>query len=252
MLLATVPGWERGFGVGGNTGAWEDVHHRQGTFGAAPSATQYEHIETYGASMEDGSPTSPTFCQYQGGAAPTLSYQFIAGLSVFMCVRPEAAGLDATAVFKDRGTPLGVANNGWDITLNTANNWRVQICDGTTQIQCVGTSTPSFNVAARINSVVGFTWDLANIRLYVDGKLETTTACALNPALVFTTQSPRWFGSGVTAADVADITVGMGGIWGRVLSPSEIGLLYVDPFRVWRPFVTDKGLSAYQTFFLAF
>lgn len=264
MILACAPGWEMGFDIVNNFGPYEDkhmlgkagsTHFTGGSTGGIPTATSYEHSEEYASrSLEDGSPNTSNL-EFDFSGSPGFRFQFATFLSVFILARPEDVGNSNCAVFKCRSGGIGAAQNGWDIRFGTGNVWEAHIGDGVTDVACIGTTVTSFGTGPRINSHVGFTWDGANINLYVNGVLDKTQACALNPALVNNTQTPKLFGSGVLNTDIADVTVGMCCAWERVLTRGEISALYSDPFMPWRAADDTEELGAgadYQTYLNVF
>jgi hypothetical protein len=226
----------------------DDVTGFRGIWSRTVANLQYQRWWSgWGIDNGDGA-TSDSPVQYDD-IGTRYDVQF--GWSAACHIRPDLQVSDTTVPFFKRGPqPYGATNAGWTFTGGAGNVYRVRISDGATQLVALGTTVQDPN-ATRLDMLTA-TYDRANLRLFVNGVLEATTAGTIavgNPAgedIKF-----NGFGPPPTESTFPSF-IDMGCMWNRALTISEVRMLYSDPFIMWRLLDDDEGLADYQTFLLAF
>jgi hypothetical protein len=185
-----------------------------------------------GATVEDLSAAGAKRIVY---AATNNRYDVTRGLSAAVLMRPRVQ-YNGGQPFLSRATAFGVATECWVIGAEAGNLYYWEISDAIGADFVDSTTAQS---TSRTDLIVG-TYDGANIRIYVNGKLEGTTATTRvvnNLSLIDVAFGPFLAGSELL------VDFYMGAIWKRALTPQEIGRLYVDPYQLWRPTKAGRSLG---------
>jgi hypothetical protein len=188
-----------------------------------------------GFAINDGTTDTPQLFEDIG-----TRYDVTRGWSAFCSIRPDNVSADTTVpFFKRRDQPYGAGNSGWSFTGGPGNTYQVRISDGASQITVQSTTVQNTAVMHFICA----TYDRVNLKLFVNGNLEATTASAI--AVGNNTGEPiKYLGLGPPAAELffdGEMTVGI--MWSRALSGAEVALLNTDPYIMWRH-EPDDGLFA--------
>lgn len=255
LNIACSPGWEKGFTASTNDQACPRTPGA-GQFGtqAAPipgrglwevsgDASLYQvPFESYGRSIENGSVVNGSlrFGNMQT-FPPILSYESPFGWSLAILWHPQTVQSADQPIVARRASPYGATNAGWSLHCAAGNTYQARVSDGATQASVTSTTTQS---TTRVDLIIA-TYDRINLRMFVNGALEATTAATI--AVGNVNRSIRVYGTGG-----ADGTTGMLASWNRALTTSEIGSLYANPFAIWN---LDEEIDAdfqWSTFFSAF
>lgn len=256
LNIAVAPGWEKGFTDTSNQGAPRVPGAGQFGTPAAPvagrglweagvDASLYpKPFENYGRQAENGTILalngSLRFTNLQT-FPPVLSYETTFGLTVAILWRPQVATSADNPIMARRVSPYGAAQAGWSLHTVFGTAYEFRISDGAVQAAATSTSTQN---TSRVDLIVA-TYDRVNLRLFVNGVLEATTATTLTVGNV-----NRSIRIGGTAG--ADGTFGMMAMWNRALVASERNQLYSDPFTLWRLEDDVDADFQWSTFFAAF
>jgi hypothetical protein len=227
-VFASLPGVPRGFtgttaaqrdNVWGGAGSWTTGSPSIGT------ATYVVQDAGQGATVEDLSAGGAKRVSY---AAIANRYDITRGVSAAVLMRPRAT-YSAGQPFLSKATAFGAGTEDWIIGAEAGALYYWQIADSGGAETFVDSTTAQST--GRTDLVVG-TYDGANIRIYVNGKLEGTAATTLTVAN--NAAIPIAFGPFTTGSEIL-IDFFMGAVWRRPLSAQEIGRLYADPYALWRP-----------------
>jgi hypothetical protein len=238
-VFACLPGVQMGFRpVGGVTNAVQKdaVRTREGLWNTATGlavATWANGDAGRRASTEDngGAGAKRSVYTSEGGR-----YDTPRSISAAVLMRPRTTYSGGQSFFS-RATAFSAGNESWIIGAETGSQYYWQIADAAGGEDFVDSTT--VQSATRTDLIVG-TYDGANIRIYVNGKLEATAAATrtlANPAGLGIAFGPFTSGSELI------IDYFMGATWKRALTPQEIGLLWADPYRMWRPSRAGRELG---------
>jgi hypothetical protein len=254
LNIAAAPGWEKGFtdtqnqacprvpGAGqfgtpavpiAGRAFWE-VGANAGCY---PSPFENYGRQVYKSDIVSGSYRFTNLQTFP----PIISYETVFGFTVAILWRPRAVTAADDPIVVRRVSPFGVANAGWSLHTIAGNVYQFRISDGAVQASVASTTTQN---TERVDLLVA-TYDRSNLRFFVNGVLEATTAATLTVGNV--NRSIRIYG-----ASSADGTAGMMAMWNRALARSEVSQLYSDPFFIWRPNEDDEADFTWQTYLAAF
>ena len=250
MVFASCPGWTYGFTSTALQTDSDDFTLVRGTWTGAINASPWSTAqEAGGRGIDNGDGSFNQAPEWIPPASDTR-YDVTRGWSAAVLVRPDVLITDATIpLFKRRDQPYGATEEGWHFSGAASNFWRVAICDGASEASATGTTAMALTRA----DLLVATYDRANLRLYVNGTLEKTTATTI--AVAATSGLPiKFLGLGTSAAGSPSWPglVSMGAVWKRALTEGEAGALYRDPFTMWRNELGDEAAVDYQTFLAAF
>lgn len=203
-------------------------------------------FEQYGRSVENGSIANQSLrFTNQAGFPSIISYETTFGWSMAILWHPQTVQSADQVIVNRRVSPFGAANGGWSLHCQAGNTYQVRISDGVSQASATSITTQN---TQRPDLIIA-TYDQANLRIFVNGSLEATTAATLVISNV--NRSIRVWGTGG-----ADGTCGMVAMWTRALARSEVSALYADPFLVWRDdYVNEPDVDispVWNTFFASF
>lgn len=253
-FFATACGWEKGFGL--NTtpplGSIEDVSSQRAIWEDTANVTASNY--TFGT---PGRGTNNAFNSVALGGS-RLTWQRTNsgerwytnyGVSGAILYMPNVDQSSTETLIHFRPSPYNNTNPGWSINIVTGSFYQAEVCDGAVEASAVSTTAES-SAARRVDLIV-FTYDRSNLRIFLNGKLEATTAATLtvgNP----TNQDIKIFGTGASGGTIANGSVWMAAAWRRALSRGDINRLYSDPLAMWRDQPDDDGDFALMTYLAAF
>jgi hypothetical protein len=175
-------------------------------------------------------------------------YDSTRGITAFFVAKPLSVDQPVVAVAYSKRDTASALAAGWEMQTTTApspDTWIATIADGATSQSVSSVS----GLSLTRTDVVAFRVDpeRATLAIWVNGVKEATTALTIVP--------------GNNAIALRTFNTFEGNIncwayWNRPLSDQEMRLLYVDPYRLWRPapYQRGEGLSsaANSNFFLSF
>lgn len=251
VLHANAP-WVWGSRADDHLGEYDDISGTRAPWANSGLADASAFLdENYGRSIQQGNPSANAVPKWPLNGSTRYDVTS-GGFSFATLVRPNSLTTEALPIYKRRSTPYNNTNAGWGFFPTTSGaNYRASICDGTTQVEVVSnspmdTTQPTLLVAVYDNSNV--------LSLYVNGILEDqsppTALVAANindPA-----QTLNMLGVGSVGTHEFPGSIGLGVLWNRPLSASDIRRLYTDPFIMWRQPDEDAANLAFQTYFHVF
>lgn len=252
-LFACCAGWVKGFIQSTNKGDTDDINGMQarGLWLNGGGNLQYQRWwGGYGIDNGDGVTSDSPLDFADTGTRYDIPND--AGWSAAIHIRPDLPVSDTTIpFFKRRAQPYGATEAGWSFTGGPGNTYQVRICNGVTQATV--TSTTTMDPAGIRMDLLVATYDQANLRLFVNGALEATTAATLRVGNV-AGEFIKFDGLGTAAAGQPTFPgyIDMGMVWKRPLARSEVSQLYSDPFFAWRDLEEPEAIGVWQTYLAAF
>lgn len=234
-VFACLPGVLPGFVSTATAPQKDAVRTRTGLWSNGASlagATWANDAAGRRASSEDQAGAGALRLTYvsEGGRADTSL-----GISAAILMRPRTTSAGG-APFFSRATAFGAGTESWIIGAEAGSLYYWQIANAAGTENFVDSTTAQS--ATRTDLIVG-TYDGANIRIYVNGKLEGTTASTL---VVANPTAGIAFGPFTTGGElIADYY--MGATWNRALKAQEISMLQARPYSMWQPSRAGRELG---------
>ncbi len=242
-------GWGKGFRDNGDLSTLEDVHKGRGDIQTTPDTGNFA-VQDMGRVIANTGATKDKIVWTNVGSRYNPTHD---SLTACALVRPNEIG------FNQVKTILDIINS--DDVFTGSYTFQIRLDD-------IG-PVNKFQFALRIagnkvlTSATSFTttdtwmflctYDGATQKIYLNGRLDATRAQTGTPSKG--AWPVRVFGATSNAMPFLDAFVGMGAIWERVLTDSEIRSLAADPYQMWKQLNPPEGQAAaaqFNTYFNAF
>lgn len=250
-------GYTYGYADATNVAGIDSVYGTSGVFSAVPLIPNKRYT-TAGNMMNPGA--GPIRLTWQDPLAQGSSGP--AGQTVACLIASDVAWVAAEQYVWGRRNSLTGANGG--IALGNKNGgvnpgWLSECSDGVTQNQIDTGGGVSYQSQDQYYLLVGVLNPDGTHSIYVDGALIAATASGMTFPIVTGAKTFQFLNDTANTQQF-DGSGSAGFFWNRALTPQEIGMLYADPFILWKfpNAEEDDGLglpfqtALNSTFFLCF
>jgi len=234
-LLHAVINWQKGFRFDPGADDFISRDYRTNRVGLVPTGSSLLYQPTpFGRAIRN-SVGGTQICRWNDA---NNEYDSSRGVTFFVCAKPLSIDQPGVAVLYSKRDTSSATAGGWELQTTSApspDTYFGTVTNGAVSADV--TSTTGLSLTRTDVVVVRADPERAQLSIWVNGVKENTVALGF---------APTNNAIAVRMFNTYEGFINCVAAWNRPLSDSEIRLLYLDPYRLWRPvpYRYGEGLAA--------